>query len=139
METLPIEVQGGVSPFGYDDIAKWIPYGTTPRQYAAATNGHARLAEVPRVVLYVGEQYDAGARYCATSPVSRPAAATNADTPVVAVLCDGQRAVAVTTRSIQSSRIQSGGMASMVKSMKRHLLFGLKADDQTAPAEYGNG
>lgn len=140
METLPIEVHGGTRQFGSGDMAKQIPHGTTPRQYAAANDGKGRLAAVPRIVLYVGAaQHQAGEAYCDTSPAIQIVTTEGAETHVVAALCDGARVVDVTARDVRSTRIQGDGMASIVKSMKHRLLFGLKADGQIVPAEYGNG
>lgn len=140
METLPIEVHGGIQQLGSDDMAKLIPYGTTPGQYAAVTDGHGKLATVPRIVLYVGSEQDSTREtYCDTSPVVQPATTRDAKIHMVAALCDGPRLIDLTARDVQNVSIQNEGMASIVKSMKQRLIFGLNMNEEVDPAEYGNG
>ncbi|RDS86699.1 hypothetical protein [Dyella psychrodurans] len=140
METLPIEVHGGIQQLGSDDMAKLIPYGTTPRQYAATTDGQGKLATRPRIVLYVGtDQNPARETYCDAFPVVQPATTGDAAVHMVAALCDGPRLVDLTARDVQSVSIQNQGMVSIMKSMKRRLLFGLNMNEEVEPAEYGNG
>ncbi|HUA78754.1 MAG TPA: hypothetical protein VL997_00160 [Dyella sp.] len=140
METLPIEVHGGIERLGPDDIARQIPHGTTALQYARAADGQGKLATIPRIVLYVdSEQGLVSETYCDTSQAVQSVTTDGVESHVVAALCDGPRLIDSTTRDVRNASIQSDGMASIVKSMKRRLLYGLSAGDHVVPAEYGNG
>lgn len=139
METLPIEVHGGIQQLTADDIAKKIPYGTTPRPYNSAIDGQEKLAAIPRIVLFVGSEQDpTHETYCDTPPIVQPETTRDTEIQVVAAFCDGPRLVDLTTRDVQSVSIQNDGIVSIMRSMKRRLLDGLNKNDEVNPAEYGN-
>lgn len=140
METLPIEVHGGIEQLSSSGVAKQIPYGTTPGQYASALDNTRKLADAPRIVLYIdsGENLTGNA-YCDISPISQSVSTKEPETHVIAAFCDGPRLIDLTTRNVQNDRIETDGMGSIVKSMKLRLLYGLPVSDEVDPVEYGNG
>lgn len=118
---------------------KETPYVMTSPQYATTTAGQQKLAAGPRIVLYINSERNlADAAYCDTSPATQPAMEADGEIHRVAALCDGPRLIDVTTRNVRGAHIQNEGMLSIVKSIKRRLLFGLRAGDGVVPAEYGN-
>ncbi|MBE1163011.1 hypothetical protein IGX34_21710 [Dyella sp. 7MK23] len=140
MESMPIEVHGSVQQAGADEVAKQIPAGTTPQLFAVSSHGQGKLATASRIVLYIGAgPTSADERYCETAAVMQGTGTHSDETHLVAALCDGPRLIDVTARDVNNAAVQTEGMASIVKSMKRRLLSGLKVDDGFVAAEYGNG
>ncbi|WP_233843204.1 hypothetical protein [Dyella sp. 2HG41-7] len=140
MDALPIEVHGSVQRLGSEELAKQIPNGTTPDQYAATANAHGKLANAPRVVLYVdAEQGASNETYCNASQVEPSATKAGDENRIVAALCDGPRLIDLTVRDVRDASIQNDGIAPIVKAMKHRLVYGLSVGDYVVPAEYGNG